>query len=73
MTDAPDVPRCPPLAGQRCGTCRHYQPFDEEEDFGDCLWACPVPMWVENCDRSDSIMADEGRSCRTWKARDEQR
>lgn len=50
----------------RCGTCKHFQPLADEPDFGECLWAEPVPVWITNAERHDSMMASDGRKCMTW-------
>lgn len=50
----------------RCGSCIYWQPISGEPDFGDCLWAGPVPIWITDKERHDSMMATDGRKCPTY-------
>lgn len=53
------------LVEKRCGSCRHYDPVKDEPDFGSCLWVVPVPFWVSDADRPDTVMAVDGLNCAT--------
>lgn len=53
-------------AADRCSSCLYWSPLKTEPDFGDCLWSGPVPVWIEDRDRRDSMMATNGRGCKTY-------